>query len=134
MWAQAKILCGVFATATGFGIEFLSTGPFNATIFHSTSFGPYYQLLVGAVMMVVGFCTGSICFEELSFLPKVVYLLSGAVLFIVGLYVFTNIDRYDIVFSHLGSWPINAIGNIVAFDGAITLGYALTVYQPPPPA
>lgn len=133
MWAPTKIQCGIFATASGVVIESLSVAPFYATYWHSW-FGMYYQLLVGAVMMVVGFCTGSICFEELSFLPKVVYLLSGAVLFFPGVYVFTNMERYDLVFSHLGSWPIHAIGLLTTFDGAITLGYALTVYQPPPPA
>lgn len=134
MRARAKVLCGAIATASGLAVGFLSTGPFNATFFHTVAFGPYYQLLVGALMLVIGFCTGSICFEELSFLAKVVYFLSGAVLFVLGVFVFTNIDRYGFIFSHLGTWPIYVIGALIAFNGAISLGYALAVYTPPQPA
>lgn len=134
MRAPTKIQCGLLATASGIAVESLSTMPFYATPFHSAWFGTYYQALVGLFMLFVGFCAGTVCFEDISFSSKAVYLSSGILLFVPGIFVLTNIYRYDLVFSHVGSWPIHAIGIVMAFDGALTLGYGLTVYQPPPPA
>lgn len=133
MWAPTKIQCGVVATVSGIVIESLSVSPFHSTFLHSW-FGTVYQLLVGLAMMAAAVCTLNVGFEELNYRSQLVYRMNGWVLLLLGAAVTFNISRYDLVFSHLGSWPVRAIGIFVAFNGAIALGHALTVYQPPPPA